>query len=412
MKYFKLALLSIGERFKTNLLIVLQLTFMLVLVNYMIGSMHSRSMLSDTYRSVLDKQGWYMQYNDFDEIDRLINQAAETGEDLSLPSAEEQLVGYLEQFDPKPEYKGICQASGWLEDGYYADIFILPDEWFDDLTLPVKSSSLGSNKLLVFSNKSGIGAGDEFRFKTTNQRWLTLKATGTLTDPAYIPRQTSWHRDGSIDMLYQKVSSSKDDQAFMITSVSAAESFGFEKSEMPMTSSTIVYYPDPIPEADYDRLTDKLQADGMNVGYTKLSDLKAAAESDLKEDLGKYVPLAVVVILIVVLGTAGAIAIQTLDEMKHYAILYLCGMKRKEAVLINLCKVMILLTASLAVSAAVMSVLQSQNIAADLGLSFGRTNLYVSLLLIALTLISSVMLPFILLRKNEPAELMRRIKND
>lgn len=412
MKYFKLALLSIGERFKTNLLLVLQLIFMLVVVNYMIGSMHSRSMLSDTYRSVLDKQGWYMQYNDFDEIERRINRASETGEKLYLPSAEEQLVGYLEQFDPKPEYKGICQACGWLEDGYYADIFILPDEWFDDLTLPVKSSSLGSNKLLVFSNKSGIGAGDEFRFKTTNQRWLTLKATGLLTDPAYIPRQTSWHRDGSIDMLYQKVSSSKDDQAFMLTSVSAAESFGFEKSEMPMTSAAVVYYPDPIPEADYDRLTEKLHADGINVAYTKLSDLKAAAESNLKEDLGKYVPLGVVVMLIVILGTAGAIAIQTLDEMKNYAVMYLCGMKWRRTVLVNLCKVMILLTASLAVSAAVMSILQSQNIAAELGLSFGRTNLYVSLLLIALTLISSVLLPFILLRKSEPAELMRRIKND
>lgn len=197
----------------------------------------------------------------------------------------------------------------------------------------------------------------------------------------------------------------------MITSMSSAKSFGFNDSEIFMHETVIAYYPEHIDDAAFERMTDAFRKN-FNVAFTPLSELKQKSDESLKKDLGKYAPLAAVVMLIVIVGTAGAIAIQTLDEMKHYAVMYLCGMKWKRSVLINLCKVVILLTVSLLISGSIMSVLQSQNISAELGLSFGRTNLYASLALVGLTVICSVLLPLLLLRRSEPAEIMRRIKND
>ena len=411
MKYLRLAFLSICERLKTDLILVFQMTLMLVLVNYIIGSVSSRSMLSDTYRDVLDKQGWYISYHDLDHEMEYIQEQEQAGGPVHSINWYDETVKMLSGLEYPPEILAVGQASVFLDDGYCADIFILPDDVFENITLPVKSSSLSGSRLLVFSNRSGIKAGDRFSVLTSDKRTLTLKATDILTDPAYIPTQTSWSIDGDISMLYNKVSAAKDDRAYMITSMSSAKGFGFNDSEIYMHETVIAYYTEEIDDRAFQRMTDNFRRDS-NIIMTPLPELKERADKALKADLGKYMPLAVVVILIVVLGTAGAVAIQALDEMKNYAVMYLCGMKWRRTVIISLCKVLLMLAAAMLLNCGAMVILQSQNIAAELGLAFGKKNIYLSLALAAATVLSSVIVPMILLRRSEPAEIMRRIKND
>ena len=149
-----------------------------------------------------------------------------------------------------------------------------------------------------------------------------------------------------------------------------------------------------------------------NAACISLSALHERTENKLEDDRRRFVPLGLISAIVVLIGTAGAIAIQTLKEMKSYAVLYLCGMKWRRIVFISLFKVLIMLAAAGMVTGAVMFFLHSSNIAAGMGMAFNITNLYISLALAALTLFSSILLPFILLRKASPAETIRRIKND
>ena len=197
----------------------------------------------------------------------------------------------------------------------------------------------------------------------------------------------------------------------MITSVSSAEALGFKDSEIFMHPNVIAYYPDPIDSAAFEEMTEAFRKNS-NVMMTPLPELKQKSDESLKEDLGKYVPLAAVIIIVVILGTAGAIAIQTLDEMKNYAVMYLCGMKWRRTVLVSLCKVLMLLLAAVVISVGAMMILQKQNISAELGLAFGSRNTYISLALAGAAVACSVLLPVLLLRRSQPAEIMRRIKND
>ena len=411
MKYLKLAFLSIRERLKTDLVLVFQLIVMFVLVNYIIGSVSSRTMLSDTYRSVLDKQGWYFTYHDIEYEIEYKQQEEESGGPVYGVNWYSETTKLLSQLEYPPEILAVGQASGWVNGDFDADVYVLPDQLFDDVTLPVRSSSPGSNKLLLFPSKSGIGAGDEFTMETTGHRKLTLRATGILTDPTYIPSQTGWNRDGDISMLYKKLSGAKERHAYMITCVSTAEALGFKDSEIFMHPNIIAYYPDHIDSAAFEEMTEAFRKNS-NVMMTPLPELKQKSDESLKEDLGKYVPLAAVIMIVVVLGTAGAIAIQTLDEMKNYAVMYLCGMKWRRTVLVSLCKVLMLLLAAVVISVGAMMILQKQNISAELGLAFGSRNIYISLALSGAAVACSVILPVLLLRRSQPAEIMRRIKND
>lgn len=406
MKYLKLALLSLDEKRRSNAVLVLQLIIMFVLVNLMIGSVNSRTMLTDTFESVLDKQGWYVSYAP-------VYIPGES--DPSMNSSEIRRHGMdrlIASMEVVPETVRVRMTDIVMGNGYHIMVSVLSDNIFDDVTLPRTGSSLlTGDRILVFPNKSGITAGKEFTALTTTQHNITLKASGILTDPAYIPRFNSWHIDGDISMLYDKVSSSTDNSAYIIMDETTAARIGLVDEDYPVDFSLIMYFPEEIDEEVFERIQKGFDED-INVAYTPLSVLRQKADDSLAEDLGRYIPLGIVVMIIVLIGTAGAIAIQTLDEMKNFAVYYLCGLKWRETVLISLCKVLMLLAVAGLISGGGMILLQKTSLAASFGLAFNDTNMYISLALVGLTVLSSVALPFILLRRSEPAEIMRRIKND
>ena len=412
MRYIRLAFLSISERKGSAVMLVIQLTVMLLLINLMISSVGSRTMLTDTYRSVLDKQGWFVSY---------YREPTEEETEKHISLTPEMLCSELEELldslEVRPERQYLSEMPVDLESGEQGHLVVLPDRFYKDMTLPAADSSmLTGYDMTVFPAGTGLRAGDSFTFTVLDiTQWqyksVQAKVSSLLTDPTYIPSFTHWAEGGDITMLYKKVSTETDSSAYIITSVSQAERLGLSLGGIYRFSSAMVFFPDRIDTALFAEMENRL-ASVSGVSLLPVSEINKKAELALRDDYRKYVPLGAVITVIVLLGTAGSIAVQTLDEMKNYAVLYLCGMKWRRTVLISICKVVILLAISLLISGGAMAVLQEHSVSAQLGLVFGRSNLTASLLLALLTLLCSAAMPFVLLRRNEPAEVMRRIKND
>ena len=212
-------------------------------------------------------------------------------------------------------------------------------------------------------------------------------------------------------MLYKQLSSETEKDNYLIMSSSTAQELKMSKDLLVKTNNSIVVFPN---NTNSELLNSEEQRilDLGNVGIVPLSQIRERTENLLNYDYNRYIPLGLITIIVVMIGTAGAIAIQTLKEMKNYAVLYLCGMKWQRIIIISLCKVFIMLVVAFLISSSSMIIMQSTSIAARLGLYFNKTNLYISLALVGLILLSSLALPFILMRRSEPADLMRRIKND
>ncbi|SDB54009.1 hypothetical protein SAMN02910317_02797 [Ruminococcaceae bacterium FB2012] len=408
MKYLKLAYIAFVDRLGSNIALICQLIIMFALVNLMIASINSRTMLTDSYSEFIDKQGWYIGYY------RAFLPGEDGKNDINKSEYDPEygIDNLIDTFEIKPEVLKVKMAPVRLKSGEYGEITILPDIIYDDLKIPVYGyKNYFGNKLLLFPNKTNLKLRDSFSFTTTSGRKVDTESTGILTDPTYIPRFTSWHIDGDISMLYNKVSGNTDSKVYMITDQSTADNWGITKDDVGFSVCAIVYYSNPIDNAKLLEMENVLK-DNINVSYTPISVLKEKADESLSEDVNKYTPLGIVMIIIVMIGTAGSVAIQTLDELKKYVIYYLCGIKWNRIILISFFRIIVLLLVSALICGTVFINVQSTSIASRFGLYFNETNLYISLALIGLIILSSLILPFILIKRSEPADLMRRIKND
>ena len=398
-KYFKLAGMSISQNLFASIGIILQLTVMFVLVNVIIGSINSRAILSESYSGILDKQGWYLMYSDpeyshNDMID-VRNKA-------------------IESLNEKPEILTVWNLDGLIgmDMSFPVRIVIVSDTYFEKLKLPVSQSVNSGDRVYMFPYKVKINAGDQC--SVNYGEGLSLKCTFTVTDilsdPSYVPNYNSWNINQSVNDLYMKISGETEERSYVIMSRTKSEKLQIDERAMIGNFGAIAYYPDEIKPEEYDEMTKKLIEAKMSV--SRLSGIKEKADSMYAEDLKKYTPTVIVIILIVMMGTAGSAAIQTLREMKKYAVYYLCGLKMRRMILVDVSKTVMLLSSSLLLCGAVLSVLNTNTFSSKFGMVFNYNNLYVTLLLAALTLFSSILLPFILLRKASPVDTMRRIKND
>lgn len=393
MNYFKLAALSIVDKLKINIIFILQLTMLFFLINIIVGSINSRDMLYKPYKSLLKKQGWYLSYIDFDK----------SGKDIQ---------DLFEKSEIKPEIFSIYETYGYDANSDYYQIAILPDHLFSELSFPTVQSVASSGKTIyAFSGRNTINAGDSINLIIGDISIRDIVVTNLLTDPTYYPTYSKWNLDGDITMLYKQLSSETEKDNYLIMSSSTAQELKMSKDLLVKTNNSIVVFPN---NTNSELLNSEEQRilDLGNVGIVPLSQIRERTENLLNYDYNRYIPLGLITIIVVMIGTAGAIAIQTLKEMKNYAVLYLCGMKWQRIIIISLCKVFIMLVVAFLISSSSMIIMQSTSIAARLGLYFNKTNLYISLALVGLILLSSLALPFILMRRSEPADLMRRIKND
>lgn len=389
MKYFKLGALSLMDRLKTNLIIILQLTVIFVVVNAAVGSVNSRQMLCEPYKELYNKQGWYIKV-----MDRSVDAR--------------QLMTNCEI---KPDYVVIYETDGNDNAGQYYRIAIMPDDLFADLHLPVLQTSSGVDRVYMYSPLAHFSAGDKVSLRIANDQVLNITLTDILTEPTYYPKGSSFSAAGDVTMLYRQLSSQTEKNNYLIMSETTAKSVGIPDDSVFAADSIILYYSEDISEEQFMAEEGHLSESGKT-SLIRLSTLREQTEKMLSDDYKRYIPLGIISAIVVLIGTAGAIAIQTLREMKSYAVLYLCGMKWHRIIYISLFKVIIMLAAAGTISGTAIFVLQTSSTAAKLGMVFNSINLYASLALAALTLFSSILLPFILLRKASPADTMRRIKND
>lgn len=391
MKYLKLALLSLAERKRTSLILLVQLTAVFLVVSVVIGSVNSRSILHEPYKDILTKQGWYI---------------------AAFGDPEGTAETYFKDCSVKPELLIIHQAFAHDSSGRYYKIAVLPEMLFEGLRLPsAHTSSEGdAGRVYGFAARGDFDAGDSLDLDLGDGKRISgLKVSHLLTDPTYYPIFRSYRADGDISMLYQSISSDTERDNYLIISERTAEALGIPEDYLSSGAVFIAWFPEPLDDSEYEPLAGFIESMGCAV---PLKEILRRTDKQLNDDVKRYAPLAVISVIVVIIGTAGAIAIQTLREMKRSAVLYLCGMKWRRIMLISLFRILLLLTAAAIISGAAMILLQTGSIAAKLGMVFDRKNIYAAAGLAALTVCSSMVMPAVLLRRTSPAEAVRRIKND
>ena len=328
-------------------------------VNLIIGSYNNRNMLYKPYSDILSNTGWYI-VSDYDE---------NTGEPLSS-----QMKGKLD-FIKMYSYSSLITLNGR---NVPVNITICPDEILNNMKLPVNSGKwqIDSPKDIVCiaaPNNFDISSGDELKLPLAN----SVKISGILTDPCYIPCFLQWSTSQGIENFYRKYSlkyySPEEECLELFMSFSEFSETGIETDS---TNKSFIAY-DANPTAENTTYNEELLKNNYQCGI-RLSKIKERTENSINDILKKFIPIAVCTFVVIMIGFMSSTAINTLQQMKNYGTMFLCGMNWNDCIKILFAYNALIMISSVSITSVIFGIFKLMNLSAYLGLSFGMNNIVIT----------------------------------
>lgn len=388
MKYFRFALISLCDNIKINLLMILEMIVVFVGVNLIIGSYNNRNMLYKPYSDILSNTGWYI-VSDYDE---------NTGEPLSS-----QMKGKLD-FIKMYSYSSLITLNGR---NVPVNITICPDEILNNMKLPVNSGKwqIDSPKDIVCiaaPNNFDISSGDELKLPLAN----SVKISGILTDPCYIPCFLQWSTSQGIENFYRKYSlkyySPEEECLELFMSFSEFSETGIETDN---TNKSFIAY-DVNPTAENTTYNEELLKNNYQCGI-RLSKIKERTENSINDILKKFIPIAVCTFVVIMIGFMSSTAINTLQQMKNYGTMFLCGMNWNDCIKILFAYNALIMISSVSITSIIFGIFKLMNLSAYLGLSFGMNNIVITAIIIFIIILLNLIILSAVVRRKTPVDIIR-----
>lgn len=388
MKYFRFALISLCDNIKINLLMILEMIVVFVGVNLIIGSYNNRNTLYKPYSDILSNTGWYI-VSDYDE---------NTGEPLSS-----QMKGNL-NFIKMYSYSSLITLNGR---NVPVNITICPDEILNNMKLPVNSGKwqIDSPKDIVCiaaPNNFDISSGDELKLPLAN----SVKISGILTDPCYIPCFLQWSTLQGIENFYRKYSlkyySPEEECLELFMSFSEFSETGIETDS---TNKSFIAY-DVNPTAENTTYNEELLKNNYQCGI-RLSKIKERTENSINDILKKFIPIAVCTFVVIMIGFMSSTAINTLQQMKNYGTMFLCGMNWNDCIKILFAYNALIMISSVSITSIIFGIFKLMNLSAYLGLSFGMNNIVITAIIIFIIILLNLIILSAVVRRKTPVDIIR-----
>ena len=146
-----------------------------------------------------------------------------------------------------------------------------------------------------------------------------------------------------------------------------------------------------------------------NQAYTfTLDEILENSEAEYNDNMRFYMPFCVCIYAIALIGIISFVALNTLQNAHYFSILYLCGCRWKNCLYICTGYVGVITVLSLVLSFFIYSVASFAGITEQMGLYFTMGNLWLTLAIIAVLVITALIIPFVMMRRFSVTEFIRK----
>ncbi len=146
-----------------------------------------------------------------------------------------------------------------------------------------------------------------------------------------------------------------------------------------------------------------------NQAYTfTLNEILENSEAEYNDNMRFYMPFCVCIYAIALIGIISFVALNTLQNAHYFSILYLCGCRWKNCLYICTGYIGVITVLSLLLSFFIYSVASFAGITEQMGLYFTTGNLWLTLAIIAVLVITSLIIPFVMIHRFSVTEFIRK----
>ncbi len=405
MKYFRIGAMAVIERLGINLILIAQFAALFISANVITASYNNRYMLYEPLNFLWGKQGYFCSDND---IRRDLNP--------------ERITKVVSSLAGNPSVVQMYSAPIWFDDDAYTiNAVVCDDIMMENLNLPLaqgkwttKENDKDTLYAVVPPNKYGVGVGDIIDMSMGDKK---VKIIGMLSDPTYLPSFNGYLVKMEAQYLYSKTSLENSEldgfESNSVTILMRKSEYNKVDEEtkanyLASNMSFFVYYPETPSEEDYNANMTILRNEGYDI--LNLEDVHSRSLSYLKTGLEKYIPLVILILVVSIISLISGTALNTLQQMKNYGVFYLCGIKWKDCLKISATNIFIILIFSVLASTILLLLAFYLGLFVKWGLVFRLNNLLVTSALFVLAFIVSSIIPYNIIIKNSPVEILRGVK--
>ena len=364
------------------LLILLQLLTVTIGTNVLLASYNQQTMLQEPYMELMQSDGYYLS-GGIDE--ELVTQDGTPMMDVLEGDWNTfKLTAYIAKFYcGQQEFSGkflICEDAFW--DAYHP--VLKHGRW--------KKSDSGTESWCVATANV---PGDSVTIPGYGQ---TVAVKGVLGDLCYLPSMSRWSRN-----FYDIFQLERESTVYFLISRSQWNKLGI--AENYQSHNQIITTASQLTDAQREKNAALFRE--LGEPQIPLSVLLERAEDARLENVRKFLPLLVSMLIITMFGILCATAIHTMQDLKQTAVYYLCGMRWRTSLTLTLLQLGILLVLTAGCTGAAWLIATAFGVPAQLGLRFDWNNLGITMILFGLVLPSGCLMPYGITKRVTPTSLLR-----
>ena len=211
---------------------------------------------------------------------------------------------------------------------------------------------------------------------------------------------------GFLEMPYRKYSlkyySPEEECLELFMSFSEFSETGIETDN---TNKSFIAY-DVNPTAENTTYNEELLKNNYQCGI-RLSKIKERTENSINDILKKFIPIAVCTFVVIMIGFMSSTAINTLQQMKNYGTMFLCGMNWNDCIKILFAYNALIMISSVSITSIIFGIFKLMNLSAYLGLSFGMNNIVITAIIILIIMLLNLIILSAVVRRKTPVDIIR-----
>lgn len=402
-----------------NIFIVLQIAVSLVITAVMISTISIRSQYYTPFKDIFTSNGIFLKFTsypnfdtsqmniyDFLDNDDILNECPDADHVYSCHS----MFGSVDSFDHGENYLLQSYDDEWIEK-YQPEL--AEGRW---LTSTAASNQI---EIVVSENDYGVNIGDVLSFTGYNypdETNFTGKVVGIFKDNAKIVGGNLYD-NGSLNMnfnsVYYPFNHEIEGQIAVLASHTAIHNITNDSELMfdtdyvvqPILSSVIITYPDDVSKEIIESDKEKLLQYGLANSIT-LDELNKNSVKYLLEKAEMFFPIIIILFILASVSSISSSALIARKNLKNYALYYVSGLQWKHCSIINLLHSIISLISSVVVGLVVLFIIPYTEFADSIRIIWSWYVIIAFAILILLQLIISMIMPFIIIGKNTPKQIL------
>lgn len=393
---FKLGLKNLRHNIFINVLIIIQMTIVFVITISMVSTIISRFQFYNPIKEYLNSNGYFYC------VDNAIN-----------PDTQQTLRSTDELYELLEGEKNIVASyNDWLTYNGDNSTFISYDDEFINMFTPeleegqwfdLSKDQSDIVQVVVSENPYGFKVGDK----------IILNSFGNVIDAEIIGILKK-----NTKIIGFSVSENKkyDCRNIFIN-------YNYEIEEKPLfilsqhglvDKNVTMQLNGPVFVTYSKNISDKILEDNnstmkkmMTVNITPLNEMKENSMNYIFSQIYTIFPILICILILTLVSAVSVSALSTKNQLKNYAIYYICGLKWKQCAMINFYSSFISMIFSFIISIVLILITKLTGIMEETVIDLGIWQLIICILIIMFYIIISVILPISIIGKNTPNQILK-----